>query len=153
VTTAHGEEDIHEIRITAGMTPEEIRDAEYRALVVGQKTLIKQLLEVSKAQKQMEKRYDKQLLDISVELGKNTSATNTVKIDTADLVGAINAIKGGMIVLGWLGKFAKPIAIVSIASAVVISVWHGLEDWVKAIIHNGPPPPPPPPSTQIPPIP
>lgn len=113
------------------MTQEEIRDAEYRALVNGQRTLIRQMLEVSRARRSSEKRYDLRLDTIEIALAANTSATNSVKTDTADLVAGINAIKGGMTVLGWLGKVARPLLLIGIPGAIILAAWHGLEDWVK----------------------
>ena len=124
-------EDIEDARIHPGMTQEEVRDAEYRALVAGQRLIIKQFSEVSRSTRSMEKRYDKQLDDMRRELEANTLATNSVKTDTKDLVDAINAIKGGMTVLAWLGKLAKPLLYIGVPGAIILAAWHGLEDWVK----------------------
>lgn len=125
------EEDIPEVKIHSGMMPDEIRDAEYRALVLGQRTLIKQFGEVARAQRAMEKRYDKQLTDFAKELKLNTDATNSIKTDTHDLIGAIKAIQGGMIVIGWFGKAAKPLLYLGIPGAALLAAWHALEAWIK----------------------
>lgn len=127
------ENEIPEANLRPGMTPEEIRDAEYRALVQGQRTLIRQMLEVSRAQRNSEKRYDLRLDTLEFALAANTTATNSVKTDTADLVGALKAIQGGMTVLGWLGKFAKPLLMLGVPGAIVLATWNNSLDALKAI--------------------
>lgn len=123
--------DTEVVANVSGMAREEIRDVEYRALVQGQRALINQVTEISRAQRSMQKLYDKQLEDFHKELKANTEATNSVKSDTADLVGAIKAIQGGMTVLGWIGKCAKPLFYIGVPGAIILAAWHGLEDWLK----------------------
>lgn len=58
------------------------------------------------------------------DLQTNTEATKRVEENTAELVDAFKAVRGGMRVLGWLGTAAKWLTSIAAAGAVVWAAWH-----------------------------
>ena len=132
----HQEEDEP---IPHNMTQEQLRDAEYHALVTGQRTLINQVTELARVQRAMERRYDAKLREMGDELSENTKATQDVKENTAGVVEALQAIQGGMKVLAWLGKAARPVMYLAVPGAVLLAAWHNGWETIKNMMHWGRP--------------
>lgn len=62
---------------------------------------------------------DSRMGSIETELAKNTAATARVEAGTEELLGILNAMKGGLKVLEGLGKLAKPVtALVALGLAL-----------------------------------
>ena len=56
---------------------------------------------------------------IEAELAVVTTATESIKSDTSELLEVLAAMKGAFKVLDWLGRFARPVAaIVALAAAL-----------------------------------
>lgn len=56
---------------------------------------------------------------IEAELAVVTTATESIKSDTSELLEVLEAMKGAFKVLDWLGRFARPVAaIVALAAAL-----------------------------------
>lgn len=56
---------------------------------------------------------------ITEGLQANSAVTNEIKADTAEMVEMWRAAKGGIKVLGWLGRFAKWFAAIAAAFAAI----------------------------------
>jgi hypothetical protein len=62
------------------------------------------------------------LLEARIEA--NTTLTGTIKTDTAEMLDAFRALKGGFKVLEWIGKIAKPIGIIIAAIGTAWASFH-----------------------------
>ena len=62
---------------------------------------------------------DSRMGSIEAELAKNTAATKEVADGVQEIIAFFSAMKGGLKVLGWLGKLAKPLtALVALGLAL-----------------------------------
>lgn len=79
--------------------------------------------------------------DIKSELGKNTLSTQKIeKILTGPLVNNLqemsnhfDALKGGLTVLGWIGKFGEKLLWLGIPGALILTGWSHIKAWLPWI--------------------
>lgn len=62
---------------------------------------------------------------MQVEIEANTQVTLALKDDTGELLDILNACRGGLKVLGWIGTAAKWLAGVAAAVGILYGLLHG----------------------------
>ena len=63
-------------------------------------------------------------------LKENTDATNSIKADTAELLGVFESFKAAMKVLEWIGKAAKPLGYIVGVCASITAFWTAMKSGV-----------------------
>lgn len=63
-------------------------------------------------------------------LKENTDATNSIKADTAELLGVFESFKAALKVLEWIGKAAKPLGYIVGVCASITAFWTAMKSGV-----------------------
>lgn len=74
---------------------------------------------------------EKLVEELRLKVEENTSLTARNKADTAEVLGILHAVKGGLKVVGWLGFAIKWTAAVATAGIVLYSAAKGHFPWAK----------------------
>lgn len=64
-----------------------------------------------------------EVTEIRAELNRNTTATEAVKTNTAEVVELLASFRGAFKVLEGLGKVARPLAYISTVVGAVLAAW------------------------------
>lgn len=63
------------------------------------------------------------------EMAVNTEATQRVESSTRELVEVFLALKGGIQVLGWIGKIGQYLLLMGLPGALLLASWGHIKVW------------------------
>lgn len=67
---------------------------------------------------------------IEADLKANTDSTKKLETNTAELVETFTALKGGLTVMGWLGKISEKLLWLGIPGAFLLYSWTAFKAWL-----------------------